>query len=127
MISKSKHSELTSIDLSYPTKSSHKYVGMALPSNLKKKFKLFIGIDHDYIKNFEKENFFFDFIHYDSDKSYEGRKKNYELIWKILNKNGCFISDDISDNNAFFEFINSKKINCYILKSNKKYVGVVFK
>ena len=33
----------------------------------------------------------FDFIHYDSDKSYNGRKKNYKLIWEILNKNGvCF-------------------------------------
>ena len=25
-----------------------------------------------------------------------------------LNKNGCFVSDDISDNSAFYEFVKKK-------------------
>ena len=69
----------------------------------------------------------FDFIHYDSDKSYNGRKKNYNLIWEILNKNGCFVSDDISDNFAFYHFVTSKKLKYYVLDYNNKFIGIVFK
>ena len=127
IITKSKYSKLTSVDLSYPTKSSNKLIAMALPSNFKKKFKLLMGIDYYYLKSFKKNKINFDFIHYDSDKSYMGRKKNYDLIWKILSKNGCFISDDISDNSAFYEFVTIKKINYHILKLDNKYIGIVFK
>ena len=127
LLSKKHFSKLTSIDLSYPTSSSEKYVAMALPSNFKNKLTLIRGIDYDYLNILVKKKKFFDFIHYDSDKSYIGRKKNYLLIWKILKKNGCFISDDISDNAAFYEFINSKKIKYFILKKGSKYIGIAFK
>lgn len=127
ILSKQKNSNLTSIDLSYPTKNSEKLVGGAIPSNLKNKFTLLMGIDNYYLKKFCKQKKTYDFIHYDSDKSYDGRKKNYDLIWKLLDKNGCFISDDISDNSAFYEFISLKKLKFYSLKLNNKFVGVIFK
>jgi predicted O-methyltransferase YrrM len=127
ILSKTKDSELTSIDLSYPAKSSEKFVAKALPYNFKNKYKLLMGIDHDYLNLFKDKKKKFDFIHYDSDKSYNGRKKNYKLIWKILSKNGCFVSDDISDNFAFYEFVTSKKLNCYVLDFKSKYIGIVFK
>ena len=127
ILSKTKYSELTSIDLNYPTKSSEKYVAKALPYNFKKKFKLMMGIDHDYLSSFKDKKKKFDFIHYDSDKSYNGRKKNYNLIWEILNKNGCFVSDDISDNFAFYHFVTSKKLKYYVLDYNNKFIGIVFK
>ena len=93
----------------------------------KKKLKLLRGIDSNFLKLFYEKNKRFDFIHYDSDKSYEGRKKNYDLIWKILNKQGCFVSDDISDNPAFYELVKNKKIKYFILNLNYKYIGIVFK
>ena len=127
ILAKKNHSTLTSVDLSYPTKSSYKFVGRALPSNFKKKFILLRGIDYYFLKFFNNQKKYFDFIHYDSDKSYLGRKKNYELIWKILKKKGCFVSDDISDNPAFYEFVKFNKLNYYILSSNSKFIGVVFK
>lgn len=127
ILSKSRKTSLTSIDLSYPTASSEKMVGMAVPSNLKKNYKLLRGIDNNFLNLFKYKKIFFDFIHYDSDKSYIGRKKNYELIWHILKKKGCFVSDDISDNSAFYEFVTSKKKNYFIIKSSSKYVGIVFK
>ncbi len=127
ILSKTKNSELISIDLSYPTKSSEKYVAKALPYNFKNKFKLMMGIDQDYLSLFKDKKKKFDFIHYDSDKSYDGRKKNYKLIWEILNKNGCFVSDDIADNFAFYQFVNSKKLKYYVLDFNNKFIGIVFK
>ena len=74
-LSKPKTSELISIDLSYPTASSEKFVALALPYSQKKKLKLLRGIDSNFLKSFYVKNKRFDFIHYDSDKSYEGRKK----------------------------------------------------
>ena len=68
-----------------------------------------MGIDHDFLLSFKDQKIRFDFIHYDSDKSYEGRMKNYKLIWSMLNKKGCFVSDDISDNSAFFDFVISNQ------------------
>lgn len=127
ILSKNHNSNLTCIDLSYPTKSSNKLVGGALPANFKNKLKLYEGVDYKYLKFLNEKKKFFDFIHYDSDKSYNGRKKNYKIIWKILNKNGCFISDDISDNSAFYEFVKINKLNYYILQFKDKYVGVVIK
>ena len=73
-LSKPKTSELISIDLSYPTASSEKFVALALPYSQKKKLKLLRGIDSNFLKLFYEKNKRFDFIHYDS-KSYEGRKK----------------------------------------------------
>ena len=127
ILSKSKIASLISIDLSYPTASSENFVAMAVPNNLKKKYKLLRGIDNNFLKLFKYKKIYFDLIHYDSDKSYIGRKKNYELIWKILKKNGCFISDDISDNSAFYEFVILKKVNYFIIKYKTKYIGLVFK
>jgi len=127
VLSKRNFSKLTSLDLDYPSMSSHKFVGRALPSNLRTKFKLLKGVDYKFLKNFSEEKKYFDFIHYDSDKSYDGRKKNYNLIWKILKKKGCFISDDISDNSAFYEFVNSNKAKYYIIKLEKKFIGILFK
>ena len=54
-------------------------------------------------------------------------EKNYKLIWEILNKNGCFVSDDIADNFAFYQFVNSKKLKYYVLDFNNKFIGIVFK
>lgn len=127
ILSKKSNSNLTSIDLSYPTKVSEKLVGKALPYSFKNKYRLLMGIDHDFLLSFKDQKIRFDFIHYDSDKSYEGRMKNYKLIWSMLNKKGCFVSDDISDNSAFFDFVNSNQLNYYILGFENKYIGVVFK
>ena len=111
ILSKKKKSNLTSIDLSYPTKESEKLVGKALPYSFKNKYRLLMGIDHDFLLSFKDQKIRFDFIHYDSDKSYEGRMKNYELM--LMQQKGCFVSDDISDNSAF-DFVISNQLN-YIL------------
>ena len=66
-------------------------------------------------------------VHYDSDKSYHGRKWSQEIIWKSLKKGGIFISDDIEDNAAFMEFTDKYNLIFSILEFEKKYVGVIKK
>ncbi len=69
----------------------------------------------------------FDFCHYDSDKSYQGRMFAYNKIWKNLKKKGIFLSDDISDNMAFFDFCKIKKKKPLIIKYKNKFLGLTVK
>ena len=66
-------------------------------------------------------------VHYDSDKSYYGRKWSQEIIWKNLCDGGIFISDDIEDNTAFMEFVSLHNLQFSVLEFEQKYVGVIKK
>tara|TARA_B100000787_G_C16195209_1_gene300293 strand:- start:2376 stop:3155 length:780 start_codon:yes stop_codon:yes gene_type:complete len=68
-----------------------------------------------------------DLVHYDSDKSYYGRKWSQEIIWKNLKTGGIFISDDVEDNTAFMEFVQKHNLEYSILEFEQKYVGVIKK
>ena len=118
---------LTSIDLPYPFKDSEKYIGLAVPKNLRQKWNLIIDDDKKIINNFVLIGKKFDFVHYDSDKSYSGRIKSYNLIWKILSSKGILMSDDVSDNNAFVEFAKQKNVKYYIYKFESKNIGIIQK
>lgn len=122
---------LFSIDMPYVKKNNFNYVGSAVPNSLKDKWHLYKLPDFQGLKKIIKKNTKFDLIHYDSDKSYYGRKRSYEILWSVLKKGGYFISDDISDNLAFLNFVKKKdlieKKDFYILRYKKKYIGVVKK
>ena len=73
--------------------------------NLRTYWNLISKPDNYGISQLLKSSSKFDLIHYDSDKSIYGRNKNYPKLWKMLNKGGIFISDDISDNMSFLIFV----------------------
>jgi len=80
----------------------------------------------------KKLNYNYDFVHYDSDKSYYGRRWSYPILYKYLNTGGVFVSDDIQDNEYFKEFVETNNLEFYVLKLSyksgyEKFVGVVFK
>ena len=115
----------------YVTKKNFDYIGSIVPNFLKKNWQLYKIPDFMGLKKIQKKNIKFDLIHYDSDKSYYGRKRSYEILWDLLKKKGYFISDDISDNYAFFNFVQKKNLkkdkDFFILKFKKKFIGVVIK
>jgi predicted O-methyltransferase YrrM len=65
-----------------------------------------------------------DLVHYDSDKSYQGRNFGYPLLWDALREGGIFISDDIQDNMAFREFVSKEGAPFAVTESQGKYVGI---
>jgi predicted O-methyltransferase YrrM len=122
------NSILVSVDMPYPKKNNEKYVGLVIPEKLKNKWNLIREPDINGIKKaLNILNGKIDLCHYDSDKSYEGRKYAYPLIWKSLKDGGYFISDDIEDNSFFAEFVNKNKLNYEVIKCNEKYVGIIKK
>lgn len=118
---------LVSNDMPYPLVKDTSYVGSAIPNKLKKNWKLFKYPDLSIIDKLLTTYGKFDLIHYDSDKSYEGRTRSYKKLFKSLNKTGIFISDDINDNLAFKDFVTKNNLRFYTIKYEDRYLGVVIK
>lgn len=119
---------LISNDMPYVNENNEDFVGIVVPENLKNKWDLqrlpdITGIPLA-LKKFDGK---IDFCHYDSDKSYTGRKWSTPLLWNALCSQSLFISDDINDNVAFKEFCEEEKLNPVIVEHNEKYVGIVRK
>ena len=120
--------KLISVDMPMLKQTDYHLIGVAVDENLKSNWELLREPDrYGLNKAIKKLNYSFDLAHYDSDKSYYGRKWSQPLIWKYLRKGGVFISDDIEDNLAFKEFVVSNNLDFYVLKFEGKYVGVIRK
>ena len=68
-----------------------------------------------------------DLCHYDSDKTWYGRKFAYPLLWNSLKSGGIFISDDIQDNLFFKKFSEGLNIKPMIIESKGKFIGIIRK
>jgi predicted O-methyltransferase YrrM len=125
-LSSSSKSLLTSIDMPYiDSRGEMNLVGTAVPEIYHDRWKLIVGSDRQEIPKIKNKKF--DIIHYDSDKSYYGRFWAYKMLWNFLDSNGIFISDDIGDNFAFYDFAKFKKRKIYIFENKKKFIGLIFK
>tara|TARA_B100002052_G_C15877727_1_gene597746 strand:- start:98 stop:889 length:792 start_codon:yes stop_codon:yes gene_type:complete len=124
-LNKRKDSKLVSTDMPYPGLNSEKFVGIAIPKELKKNWVLFSEADIYSIPKALNSFDSIDVCHYDSDKYYEGRKWAYPKLWASLRKGGIFISDDIENNSAFREFVMKVQRTPIIvrLKNNNKSEG----
>ncbi|MGZ5273361.1 MAG: class I SAM-dependent methyltransferase [Kaistella sp.] len=118
---------LYSSDMPYLSQNGDQYVGFVVPEELKKHWKLFRHADKESLPKIFGEVKEADVIHYDSDKSYEGRTWAYSELYRHLRKGGVFISDDIGDNAAFQDFCEAKNIIPTIVKFQEKFVGVFVK
>jgi predicted O-methyltransferase YrrM len=103
-----------------------KYIGILVDKKYKKNWELFLdGDERNVIKIKKKLKKKIDLIHYDSDKTYEGKKNFFNSINSLLRKNTIIIIDDIQDDNFFLEYIANKK-NYKIFKFKKKYLGLIY-
>ena len=119
--------KLISNDMPYPFVQNNSYIGSVIPERLKDKWILYKYPDVSILDKIFKLHGKFDIIHYDSDKSYEGRTKSYKKLYKNLNHNGILISDDINDNSAFKNFVEEKKLKFYTIEYENRYLGVIIK
>ncbi|WP_292011087.1 class I SAM-dependent methyltransferase [Chryseobacterium sp.] len=118
---------LFSSDMPYLGQDSDEYVGYVIPEKFKSKWKLFRYADRESLPKIFAENKIFDVVHYDSDKSYNGRMWAYKELYAHLRKGGVFISDDIGDNSAYQDFCESHHIETTVVEFEGKYVGVFIK
>ncbi len=119
---------LYSSDLPYLSqKNATKYIGIIVEKKLKSKWKLFVGQDIENLTLINKKINKIDFLHYDSDKSYHGRKVAIELIENKLSSDYILMMDDIEDNPFFLDFVKTRKLPYKIFIVDNKYVGLTGK
>jgi predicted O-methyltransferase YrrM len=118
---------LYSSDMPYLAQDGDQYVGCVVPENLKKNWKLFRFADKESLPKIFTESASFDVLHYDSDKSYNGRIWAFDEMYKRLRKGGVFLSDDIGDNSAYQDFCEKNNIDTKVVEFEGKYVGIFIK
>jgi predicted O-methyltransferase YrrM len=124
---KKRNGTLYSSDMPYLAQNGDKYVGCVVSEDVRKNWKLYRYADRESLPKIFAENASFDVLHYDSDKSYNGRIWAYNEIYKHIRKGGIFISDDVGDNSAFQDFCKKNKISPVIIAFEGKYVGIFIK
>lgn len=105
-----------------------RYVGIIVePSALKKRWNLDLRGDEFALPNIismlgdKKINLF----HYDSDKSYQGRKFAFRTIKSNLANDCIIIFDDIQDNLHFKELVKENSFSYKVVEFQGKYVGII--
>ncbi|MCS3532443.1 O-methyltransferase [Chryseobacterium sp. JUb7] len=119
--------KLYSSDMPYLAQDGDQYVGYVVPENLKQYWKLFRFADKESLPKIFGDSETFDVVHYDSDKSYNGRVWAYNELYRHLRKGGVFISDDIGDNSAYQDFCEANSIDTVVVEYEGKYIGVFVK
>ena len=121
--------KLISIDRPDMKLKDDRYIGSVVPQELRGRWELLLGTDRDRLplalKSLGQAQI--DLIHYDSDKSYYGRKWAYNLLWNHLSPGGHFISHDIGDNTAFRDFASQVNHEPIVVSFEKQFVGILKK
>jgi len=120
---------LISTDMPYPTKNFEPFVGCVVPESLRGNWSLIKKPDRNGLFDaFNLHDGDFDLMHYDSDKSYWGRMWAYSLMIRRLSRSGVFVSDDIGDNLAFFEFCENNNFDYVVIdkdEDGRHFSGVI--
>ncbi|HWE47671.1 MAG TPA: class I SAM-dependent methyltransferase [Caulobacteraceae bacterium] len=122
-----RESRLISTDMPYAKAGNEPYVGVAVPETLSAGWTLIRQADRSGLPRALRMAGPIDLCHYDSDKSYAGRRFAYPRLWAALKPGGYFISDDIGDNVAFHEFAADVGAPATIVATQDKFVGVIRK
>lgn len=108
--------------------SPEKYIGIVVEESLKKYWNLYIEGDEINLGKILGKVDKIDIFHYDSEKSYSGRKIAMSLIADKLSSQSIILIDDIQDNSFFYDYINENNpLNWSIFEFEGKYIGMVGK
>lgn len=119
---------LISVDMPYPLRGNDAYVGAVVPDELRASWRLMARPDWPGLGAALRQfGHVIDWCHYDSDKSYWGRRYAYPRLWAALRPGGVFLSDDIQDNHAFQAFVEARGLTYAVVASGDKYVGLIRK
>jgi predicted O-methyltransferase YrrM len=102
--------KLYSIDL--PNRPGHEleadqHTGWLIPDEYKRYWTLILGSSREKLPVLLAQLRTVDIFFHDSDHSYENMMFEFNQAWKCIKPGGYLLSDDITDNSAFDEFIGS--------------------
>lgn len=104
------------------------FIGVVVPARLRHNWHLYVeGDAANLLRILNDMAGPIDLFHYDSDKSYIGRKRAMEAVFPRLARDAVVIMDDIQDNLFFHDFV-SKHSNgkpFWVFEFAGKYVGLL--
>ena len=119
---------LYSIDSVFSPWQSKEMIGAAIPTDLRSKWKFIFGSSSEKLKNILSELDQIDVFFHDSLHTYKNMIFEFETAWPFIIKNGFLISDDIGDNNAFYDFATKVKKSPFILpQKENSFLGLLHK
>ena len=117
---------LLSSDFPYFRMPNHEqYVGVLVEPSLKHRWKLYRDGDHNNLSEISKSlRSKIDLFHYDSDKSYKGRRFAVQFLEPHFSEDCIMIFDDIIDNPHFHDFVVQNQYDFRIMKIGRKFIGI---
>ena len=126
-MNKNKFGTLISIDSVFRPWQSKKMIGSIIPENLRDRWELVLGKSNEkLLEVFQNIDNVEIFIH-DSLHSYKNMTFEFNCAINRISNNGIIISDDILDNDAFYDFTKEKRIKNSVVKVEDKGLGFIQK
>ena len=118
--------ELYSSDLPYFRLSEPEhYVGVLVDESLRRDWHLYIEGDRRNLPRIRSEVARVDLLHYDSDKSYQGREYALKALAPVLGDDAIVVMDDIQDNLFFRDYVERRGCGFRVISFEGKFIGVV--
>jgi len=119
---------LHSIDGVFSPWQTREMIGSAIPSNLKNRWSFHFGSSAENLNNVLSSMNSMDIFLHDSLHTYKNMMFEFEMAWPYISSGGFLISDDIGDNNAFYDFCTKLNLDFITLKQKSgTYLGIIKK
>ena len=119
---------LLSTDLPVMGQRNDKWVGIAVPEEMRPHWTVFHMADQDGLPKICNYAYPIDLVYYDSDDSASARRFAYALLWRNLKSGGILVSDDVDENLVFARFCEKINAEPIIIKEpGHSAVGVLIK
>jgi predicted O-methyltransferase YrrM len=109
-------------------KDPEQYIGILVEDELKSRWSLYIEGDSQNLRIILNQVSQIDLFHYDSDKSFSGRRRTFLLIEPKLGEKSIVIFDDTQGNSFFYDLVRTNPIprdKWHVFKFRGKYLGVL--
>jgi predicted O-methyltransferase YrrM len=100
------------------------YVGFLVDDELRHRWRLGLNGDRANLAEFLPEIDRIDLVHYDSDKSVEGRQFVVDAIHDKLAPDAVLVMDDIEDNTFFRDWVTRSTMRFRVFGGNRRFVGL---
>lgn len=103
-----------------------RFIGVLVEERLKYRWRLHLDGDEANLPRILADVPAIDLFHYDSDKSYAGRRRALELIEPNCTPDTLIVMDDLQDGSFFCDHVTERGISAYtVLRFQGKFVGVI--
>jgi predicted O-methyltransferase YrrM len=120
--------KLYSIDSIFRPWQTKEMIGSIIPKELRVRWQLVIGKSTEKLENILMKINDLDIFIHDSSHTYENMMFEFNIIIKNIKKNGMIISDDVINNDAFYDFTISNNVKKYIIKvEGNQGLGIIIK